>query len=235
MTTETLEKDGAVALIEGDEDSPSYSYSYSVEYITGGIKKEVMDKINTAISGFIVYNENPDADVAAAVENWETMGVEQYQAETEEMLEDYDPDAAWMYNWSSDISGSFTTRCKARGWQTYCFGGSDYMGGAHPFSYASYTVFDMKTGEEVHESDFLDIENEDLWELLYDKTLQGGNMDDEFLTAEDLFELPTFNGNFSVDDECVTWLYNPYEIAAYVYGPIEAVISWEELAPYLKK
>lgn len=240
MTTETLEKEGAVPLIEGmelNEDAPCYSYSYNVQYITGGIKKEVMDKINAKIAGFIIYDdeENPNPDVAGALQAWENSGVEGYKAETEDLPEDFDLDESWMYNWSSYISGNFSSVCEARDWMTYVFGGSDYMGGAHPFSYANYTVFDMKTGDVITEKDFLDVENDDLWEILYAKVLDGGCIDDEGLTSEDLFELPTFNGNFSVDNEGVTWLYNPYEIAAYVYGPIEATITWDELAPYLLK
>lgn len=235
MTTETLAKDGSIPLMEGVEESPSYTYSYSIEYITGGIKKDVMDKIDSKIASFIYSDdEHPQVDVASALQIWETSGVEGYKAEAES-LEDYDPDNSWMYSWSSDISGSFTSRCDARNWQTYVFGGSDYMGGAHPFSYASYYVFDMKTGEVVTEEDFLDVENDDLWELLYERVLDSGSVDEESLTDEDLFELPTFNGNFSVNNDGVTWLYNPYEIAAYVYGPLEATLTWDELAPYLLK
>lgn len=233
MTTEKIEKENEIKLIDNAEDSPSYGISYSIEYITGGVKKEVMDMINSSIADFIYTEEDQSFTVPEACEVWESNCISQYEAEKEGLDEDFDPESAWTYNWSSDISGTFSTRCEARNWQTYVFGGSDYMGGAHPFSYASYTVFDMKTGEIVRENDFLDTENEDLWELLYQRVLEGD--DEESLTDEDLFELPTFNNNFRVDDNGVTWLYNAYEIAAYVYGPIEATLTWEELAPYLKK
>lgn len=234
MTTTTVEYQGNAPLFEGQEESPCMAYSISFEYITGGVPEAVKEKIH----GFIVQRyiildeESNSTDVPAACKAWEERTVQGYYNSLEEDKEEYEPDYYWMYNWDSELYGNFSTKCEARGWQTYVVGGTDYQGGAHPFSYASYTVFDMKTGNVVTEEDFLDTESDELWELLFSHLLTSG--EDE-ITEEDLFEMPTFNGNFSVSDEGITWLYNPYEIAAYVYGPIEASLSWEELKPYLKK
>ena len=51
---------------------------------------------------------------------------------------------------------------------------------------------------------------------------------------EMLFSAPEPNGNFSVSDTHVTWIYNPYEIAPYAMGSIELSVSWNDLKPYLK-
>ena len=233
MTTAVVENGGSAPLFQDQEESPCMAYSYEFEYVTGGISDAVKDKINGAIvRNFITSNEDlQTTDVPAACKAWEERTISGYYAETEEYLEDYDPESAWMYNWESSISGGFSTRCDARNWQTYMGGGSDYLGGAHPYSYGGYVVFDMKTGDEIKEVDFLDIENSDLYDLLFAKVLDAMDTEDE----EDLLDAPTFNNNFSVDNDGVTWLFNPYEVAAYAYGPIEATLTWEELEPYLLK
>ena len=233
MTTALTEDEGAAELFEGQEESPCITYSYSFEYVTGGIPEALKDKINGYIVRYyIAYDEaSTSTDVPEACKAWAERTAENYISNNEEYLEDedYDPENAWMFNWESHISGRFGTRCDARNWQTYNGGGSDYMGGVHPFSYSSNTVFDMKTGETVEEKDFLDIENEDLYDLFFAKVME--TMGDE----DNLLDVPTFNGNFSVSNEGVTWLFNQYEIAPYAWGPIEATLTWDELEPYLLK
>lgn len=233
MTTAKVEDGGSAPLFKDQEESPCMAYSYDFEYVTGGVSDALKDKINgTIVRYFITGNEElQTSDVPAACKAWEERTISSYYADNEEYLEDYDPENSWMYNWESTISGGFSTRCDARNWQTYMGGGSDYLGGAHPYSYGGYVVFDMSTGEEVKEADFLDVENSDLYDLLFAKVLEA--MDTE--EPEDLLDAPTFNANFSVDNEGVTWLFNPYEVAAYAYGPIEATLTWEELEPYLLK
>lgn len=41
--------------------------------------------------------------------------------------------------------------------------------------------------------------------------------------------------NFTITDEGITWLYNPYEIAPYAQGTIEVAVSKNDLQPLLKK
>ena len=151
----------------------------------------------------------------------------------EDMEIDLDEDG-WMLNWSSSVSGAFTEGCKARGWQTYRSSSSDYQGGAHGMYGETYRVFDLATGELVQESDFLREgadEDEDLIELLYESLIAG--MDEEDV-EDGLFGMPYPNANFSVSNEGVTWHYNPYDIAPYAFGVLEASLSWEELKPFLK-
>ena len=42
------------------------------------------------------------------------------------------------------------------------------------------------------------------------------------------------NGNFSVGDNGVQWIFQPYEVGPYALGIVTALVSWEELKPYLK-
>ena len=228
MKTAAVSDEGEVPMQGFDA---SMSYDYRMEYITGGVPKQVMDKINNHIIRYdILYDEEETStDVPAACRQWADGQVSTYEADASEFAEDFDEDDAWMFNWSFSIDGSFETACKERGWQTYATASEDYTGGAHGSYFLSYTVFDMKTGEVVTEEDFLDMEIEELSDLIYDKVLE--EIDEDMWDA--IYETPHPNGNFRVDDEGVCWVFNPYEIGPYVLGSLDAFVSWEELAPYM--
>ena len=229
MKTASVADEGKVPMPGGYD--AALSYAYDMQYITGGVPKAVMDKINNYIirHGILYDEEATLSDVPAACRQWADGLVSGYEEDTEDFAEEYDEEEAWMFNWSFDINGAFEAACKARGWQTYCVASDDYTGGAHGSYETDYTVFDMKTGEVIKEEDFLDTEAEDLYDLLYDSVLE--NLDEDMW--EDIYERPSLNGNFLVNDEGVCWVYNPYEIGPYVLGAIDAFLSWEELSPYL--
>ena len=41
--------------------------------------------------------------------------------------------------------------------------------------------------------------------------------------------------NFYVNEEGITWLYNPYEIAAYVVGKSEVLVDYADLLIYINE
>jgi hypothetical protein len=91
----------------------------------------------------------------------------------------------------------------------------------------------MTTGEIISEDDLFKPGFRDgVAALLSDalETYLAENDED----GEMLFSMPEPNGNFSVSDTHVTWVYNPYEIAPYVMGAIELSVSWTDLKPFLK-
>ena len=219
MKTGSVSDERFVPLKEGSE--IGLTADYNMEYISGGLPKDVMDRINgTLIRRDLLYDVSCDG----------------YQADAGSLLEDMEvdlDDAGWMLNWSYSVSGRFAERCKARGWQSYCCSSTDYTGGAHGMFGETWRVFDLATGEEVEQGDLLadDYDEEALSDLLYEKVLEGL---DEEESADGLFGTPEPNENFSVSDEGVTWHYNPYEIAPYAFGVLEATLTWEELKPFLK-
>lgn len=233
LKTARISDERFVPLKEGSE--IGVTADYDMEYVTGGVPKEVMDKINGTIITEELY-EPEGTDVPAACKSWLEASCSGYQEEVASLMEDMeiDPDEdGWMFNWSYSVSGAFTGSCKARGWQSYCCASSDYQGGAHGMYGETYRVFDLATGEQVRQSDFLRDgadEDEELSDLLYESVLAG--LDEE--QEDGLFGTPAPNENFSVSDEGVTWHYNPYEIAPYAFGVLEATLTWEELKPFLK-
>jgi hypothetical protein len=39
--------------------------------------------------------------------------------------------------------------------------------------------------------------------------------------------------NFYVNEEGITWTYDPYEIAPYSVGVVQITLSWDEVLPFL--
>lgn len=114
----------------------------------------------------------------------------------------------------------------------------NYSGGAHPNSVFTYINYNPTTHQEI----------------LLDSLIQPGSMAKLTAVAEKIFrkneklsptaslkdgyffEKDTFklNDNFTVTDQGLKFLYNPYEIKAYVYGTTELLIPFSELKEIAK-
>ena len=203
--------------------------SCSMEYLTGGVPQDVMDGINARIvENHILFDEaDGSTDVPAAVRTWveETLGSCGFEAE--EITEEN----AWAYHWTFGREGAFTTASKSRHLQTYTGTYNDYTGGSHGQFGIGCDVFDLTTGEVLTEEDlFIDDFFSPLCDLLEESAEANVPEEDKDL----LFGTPEPNGNFSVSEDGITWVYNPYEIAAYASGVIELPVSWETLKPFLQ-
>ena len=235
----THEMKTATAADQGKIDLEGYEgygcgWSYSMEYVAGGLSQEVMDKINqTIIEVGIGYDTAGMPPVVPTYCHHWVEGIDsEYSAFADEVLPELDEgDEPWMMNWTYSMEGSFSTGCAARHLRTYDVMDDSYTGGAHGSTYNTSLVFDMTTGQRISEADlFREGFEADIAEALNDKVLEG--LDEELWEA--VYEVPTPNGNFSVSEQGVTWHYNPYEIGPYVLGFLTASFTWDELAPYLK-
>ncbi len=119
---------------------------------------------------------------------------------------------------------------------TFSSENSSFMGGAHPNTYFYYTNISKETGDTISLSNLFTAGFEKKLNELIDaayrkmKNLKPG---DNLQDKGDLFENKiAFNYNFMVTkDGTITFYYNPYEIAAYVVGPIEITLTKDEIAP----
>lgn len=238
IQTSTASHDGFTPLADGSE--VGYTYSYSMEYLTGGLPQEVVDRINAAIirRDILFTEEDCGSDVRDACRQWEENGIAGYLSDAGGMMDEFDGEDSYMFNWESGMEGDFFPYDKARGLLTYRCSANDYMGGAHGMYAENYTVFDTKTGAVVTEDDLFRAGWEDaLGELLGDQMLEdyaqeaedaGVDIDDFFFSA------PYPNGNFSVGKDGITWHFNPYDIAPYALGVINVPLSWKQLETLLK-
>jgi len=209
--------------------------SCEFEYVTGGVSQEVMDRINASIvENHILYEEADGlSDVPAACERWVETTLGSYTTDLEDFSDDYDEDDAWMFNFEYGRTGHFGDACKARQLQTYNASYNEYTGGAHGMYGVVAEVYDLSTGEIVSEKDLFAPGYKSGIAKLLASALENYLADSD-TDPEMLFSMPEPNGNFSVSDDAVTWIYNPYEIAPYVMGAIELSVPWDELKPFLK-
>jgi len=232
LKTRTFQYEDSVAAEQLDA---ACNVTCEFEYVTGGVSQELMDRINASIvSNHILYDEADGlSDVPAACERWVTGTLAGYSDDLEDFAEDYDEDDAWMFNFEYSRTGHFGDACKARHLQTYDACYNEYTGGAHGmYSFVS-DVYDMTTGEIISEEDLFAPGYQDGVAKLLAVALEGYLAESE-TDAEMLLSMPEPNGNFSVSDTHVTWIYNPYEIAPYVMGAIELSVPWTDLQPFLK-
>ena len=228
LTYKTFELEDSVRLAEMDA---TCEVSCAFDYLTGGVDKEVMDRINGRIvDRCLLFEEQSGAtDVPAACRQW----VEEQLGGFDIPESDYDEDNSWMFHFQYDREGRFTTACKSRHLQTYTATYRDYTGGVHEMYGTEEMVFDLTSGAVVSEQDlFVPDYGAGVQELL--KASFEAYLAQEELDEDMFFSLPAPNGNFSVSEDVVTWTYNPYEIAPYAMGAVDLTVRWSDLKPYLK-
>ena len=106
--------------------------------------------------------------------------------------------------------------------------------GAHGSITITYFVFDLKTGKRLTEEDIF-AKN---YQEIITKIMLTKLKEEEEENAHDYnynLENVKPNGNFSVNEEGITYLFNPYEIVAYFGGAPQIFIPYEELTSILKK
>jgi len=95
-------------------------------------------------------------------------------------------------------------------------------GGAHGTEATQYLVFDLNTGKKLTQHDIFEEGFEPKVSDLLKKQImadKGFESEEQMLNSGYFFaENITPNGNFSVSEQGITFVFNPYEIAAYSLG-----------------
>lgn len=113
----------------------------------------------------------------------------------------------------------------------------DYTGGAHGLGLTQASVIDLSTGNLLKEEDIFDPQAKDSLSAVIVKNLADAyNLSSpEELKAEGFSDTIAPNGNFFINEDGVTYIYNPYDIAAYVMGTIRVFIPYADLAGCMKE
>lgn len=108
-----------------------------------------------------------------------------------------------------------------------------YMGGAHPNSVFSYLNYDPVNQQEILLDSLILPGSMDklnsIAEVIFrknEKLAPGSSLKEGYFFENDRFSL---NRNFTITEKGLQFLYNPYEIKAYVYGTTTLVIPFSEL------
>lgn len=121
---------------------------------------------------------------------------------------------------------------------------SQYMGGAHPNTWAKWANINARTGRQVSENEiFGKADKKGICKLLLEKIIGSANerLETDTITSVEglhangilLDEEVFIPENFLLKADGIEFLYNPYEIAPYYLGSFKLTISNEEITPYL--
>ncbi len=217
-------------------DSASVTINHSIEYLRsfeGG--KALCEKINNLILRICLGDEFDGLSFGEASESLIEKQVADYQIEAgEEYKSNDEKEAFWLYRWSYEVTGTFAD--SFQDFQTYNVFSDVYLGGAHGMQSLIPHVINLKTGEEVGEDDLFKEGYEEPVSTLIKAALQkewGSPTDPDSAYSEMEEEGMVPNGSFAVSEDGVTWYYQPYVIACYAQGIVEAFVSWDDLKPYV--
>ena len=166
--------------------------------------------INEAIANRLLNFEGV-ADLQVAADSFANTYTKDYQANIAPLYREdrNDPEKRPWYEYHYNITSEASTGRK--GITVYTANVEYYEGGAHGIHQKLIMNFDEKTGQLLTLSD--------VFVPGFETTLRG------YLYSMDMFAPE----NFSLNDEDVTFVYNPYEIASYDKGMTELTIDNDEL------
>jgi len=104
---------------------------------------------------------------------------------------------------------------------------SAYSGGAHPVKTRSWYVIDWENARKLQPEHLLKEGAKDDVKAALLTALNAQGLPEEGFDGE------VFTGNFFITPEGLGFQYNPYEIAPYVRGAVEAVLSLGEIEEFL--
>lgn len=223
--TDIYEDNLAMAIAEGSSDS--LLFSIDLEYVTGGLPEEAMERINNTLAAVAFDMGDFQGSLEETAAQYRDQLVDEYLIEFSGG-EAYDG----ARSCEESIDGIFQPDYKQ--YKNYTLTYYNQIGS----NLATYTinnlVFDPKTGEQVSEDAFFrDGWREPVAEILRASLQQSLAGEDEVLELIDM-DMVAPNGNFSLDADGVEWVFQPYELGAYVNTLVSARGSWKELKPYLK-
>jgi hypothetical protein len=225
MRTETYQDDLVMPLEEGQADS--LFFSASIEYVVTGMKVEVRQNINKVIVAQAFDLEGGEGSLEETAIRYRENLIDEYMNENA-VLEN------GVRSWEDRLGGAFQKKYK--NYLNYLVSYYSFRGGAHGIQTLSNIVFDAKTGEQVHETDLFAPGYEapvaQLLRLAVKTSME--EEDPELMQLVNLEEVVP-NGNFSVHEDGMEWLFQPYEVGPYALGIVSATISWEELKPFMKQ
>lgn len=111
-----------------------------------------------------------------------------------------------------------------------------FTGGAHGYSSKRYLNFDKTNGAELENWQlFQDRENFERFAEQKFRSQEGISPKEPINSTGLMFERDSFYlpENIGLTHEGVKLLYNPYEVASYADGPIEVILPFNEVRPFL--
>lgn len=181
------------------------------------------------------FVEDSDGTVAGMADNYLRTYIMQYLQEGKDAIDSYGEDMQAAATWMSyEEQAEGTVYFHEGSFLSYQFKVYSYMGGAHGNTVTANRVFDMSSQNTVTLSNLF---NEESLSVVADNLRQALAIQNDCQTVDELIQSGIFfsageiepNDNFLLDNKGLTWIYDPYEIAPYAYGPVTVSLSWNQL------
>lgn len=227
--TVTMETSGTYRL--SDDSDAQLDLRINIEYLISGLDAKSLDSINGRLASAMFGDMPAGTDIEDAVTEYKDRKVAEYREANLPLLQDSTygispASASWSDYTTGAVSGFYDDIL------SYTVTKYTYTGGAHGTTSVIALNLDMKTGAAVTE--------EEMFKAGYSDRLSGhltGRLPESLENPADtsmLFEKNIRpNGNFTVSDSGVTYIYNQYEIGPYVMGTINVTVPWNELEDLL--
>lgn len=223
-----------------DESKPHAEVKVDFSFVKESTDEKMKDSINHMLQALVLgekfATQTPPDAVRAFTDNYFAI----YRHDLEPM---YREELASSHEEPSEVWYSYEreTETKVEYYDkhllTYRFYMEEFTGGAHPVYFTYFQNIDLRTLKQIELNDLLVGEyDEELTEMIIAQLMEdtGAETKDEleemgYGTTADI--IPT--ENFKLTPGGISFLYNIYEIAPYVLGPVEVDLSFEKLDPIL--
>lgn len=248
-TVNACRMDTTVRLINADPASPACHIKLSFAYLNPWAEKDsVSEAVNHTLKqiyfGDLYAHLAPrmfvDTIASSLIGDYRRDVLDAYRTDLENGVKPEDM-PSW-YNYDFEITSSLEKgRDSIWNYRVVTF---QYMGGAHPNTWAKWTNIDAQTGKPVSgETLFSSADKQGICRLILEKIIGAANerLETDTITSVEglrangilLDEEVFIPENFLLKEDGIELLYNPYEIAPYYMGSFEIKLSDEEMSPYL--
>ena len=234
IRTETLKLDENIPLHEGSDNN--LSLNLDIDFPVSGFSKQCLESVRQAIRTNTFGDAYADCDVPVAElgQLWRNTMADDYLTTNQAMLEEMDmsEEEAPFLNWGFDYKGCFGETYQH--FVNYLIEKYEYLGGAHGMTAETPLVFDLKTGDIVQYEAFTEHVGAEKLEELIDKH-KFDNLKEDIevygIEEENIFYVESIEPSsfYTVGEEGLTFYYQPYDVAPYVFGVITITIPWDEL------
>ena len=225
-----------VVKLSHEEDSPICSVHLRLDYATeeNGHKADV---INEIIQKRLL--DINDLSMKDAIDSFANSYTESYRQHLMPLYKQDRADSTKRSWYEYHYVITTQTQPGGIGTTTYIANIDYFEGGAHGVNMQQTILFDNKTGNELTLDDLFTKGYEDTLTPILIESLEekiGVGSMTELNNKGYLVNIAMFPAkNFILNDETITFIYNPHEIASYDKGSIELTISLAQLNKILKK
>lgn len=173
-----------------------------------------------------------------AIDTYQNAYIENYKEDARIYARDtYEHDASEMYSSYYEIDNNVITFNQG-GILSFQISQTNYKGGAASYNFLKNYTIDIKNARLITEDDIFNENYEKALSIFFRDYLLKKNKVKTIYELENLgyfgIEEMIPNGNFSLDDTGITYIFNLGEISGYSMEPVTIFIAYKDIKPLIK-